>query len=40
VQKNRQRKAFGDEILGHAMAHQPEADEADAGLVAVHCLPF
>ncbi len=36
VHAHRQRKALGHEILRHAVAHQPKADEPDARLVAAH----
>ncbi len=36
VDAHRQRKSLGDEVLCHAVAHQAEADKADARLVIVH----
>jgi hypothetical protein len=40
VAQHHQRIALGDDVLGHAVAHQADADEADggAGGGAVHLL--
>src|ERR1700730_13023297 len=40
VQTHRQRKAFGDQVLGHAVTHQSQANKADSRLVRTHDRPF